>query len=179
MKPYFLWICLALSAFNCFAQKENYPVYGTATPPFGLYQSKDDYLNLRVSDTEVLFKHVAAMTGDGVNDFFRKKENGKMGERVSPKNYFAASDGKAFYISYNGEWYKARKIDSEYCFLAHPMKIPDALKSRTHVLYSYNNGFRNDPINITQMEENEALFKMMFSLKKGEWEAKKKMKKLR
>lgn len=112
-------ILFAFLQIAAFAQHSEYPAYTSSeAPPPGIYSTIEDYLTLRPQNPDVIFQHTAQMEGEGLNTFYLKKENGKKGEKVSPKDCFAASDGKTFYISYSGKWYKATKADGEYSFIA-------------------------------------------------------------
>ena len=101
------------------ALRRRYAIYANKNPlPSGMYARSDDYLNLHPSDTSILFEHIPQLTGDGVNNFYARGENGKKGERLSAEDYFAASDGKTVYISWAGTWHKAVISNGEYGFFS-------------------------------------------------------------
>src|SRR3954471_9177982 len=106
-------LAILLAQMPSLAQtNSSYPVFvSQEPPPFGIYQTSNEYLNLHPGDTQILFQHVAQISGDGFNYFYIKTENGRRGKKVDPASCFAASDGKTFYISYSGEWHKATKTD--------------------------------------------------------------------
>lgn len=118
-KSMLTFFLLSIFQITVFAQNSDRPVYTSAEPPpAGIYLTVEDYLALKPQDSEIIFQHTAQMEGDGLNTFFHRKTNGKKGDKIDPKECFAASDGKTFYISYAGKWYKAIKTEGEYSFIA-------------------------------------------------------------
>ena len=117
-KYFFVLLVVLTSNAICSAQDSaSYAVYTSSdAPALGIYQSADDFLNLHPTNTEVIFEHIAQVSGEGFNNFYFRKGNGKRGEKISPDSCFAASDGKTFYIPYLGKWHKAKKIDNVYSF---------------------------------------------------------------
>jgi hypothetical protein len=91
-----------------------------------MYRSADDYLNLRPSDTQVLFQYAPEIEGDGRYNFYSIKQNGKRGDRRPPEEYFAGSDGKTFYIAHDGKWHKTKKVEGEYYYIFHVSRMYSA-----------------------------------------------------
>jgi hypothetical protein len=111
------FLLLFFFPYSAPAQESNFSIqFSSEPPPLGLYLSANEYFAIKPTETEIIYQHIAQSGGEGINYFFKKKENGKKGEKIDPNSYFAASDGKTFYISYDGKWYKAKKMDGEYCF---------------------------------------------------------------
>src|SRR6187549_1463333 len=106
-KGVFTMIILGFFHLSALAQGAEYPVFSSPNPPpLGIYLTADDFLAMQPRDTEVVFQHYAYVEGGGINNFHHKKVNGKKGEKIDPRDCFDASDGKTFYISHSGKWYK-------------------------------------------------------------------------
>lgn len=160
----FLVIAL-LVAISGQAQEAAYAVFTSDEPPaFGLYRTADDYLNLRPSETDVTFKYIPRMEGESFYAFFRQGPDGKKGKPIVPKEYFAASDGKTFYIAHGDRWQKAKKCDSGYCFTSRTGPMGDDGST----LYTRNSmGAGGSTIMIPIGKSRE--YRFYYSVSQGKW----------
>ncbi len=141
-------------------------------PPIGMYKGSEDYLSQHPSNTAVVFRHIAQMEGDGLNSFHRLLPDGKRGNELPAKDYFAASDGKTFYISYDGKWYKARKADSAYYFIR--PRNAEEIDHRGHPhIYTrdYAGSGYSTTANWTAIAEGDQKYRWFYDAKEGMWKA--------
>ena len=170
----FLFRMMALTLLlpvSAFAQSNQYPISNPATsPPFGLYRTSADYLNLQPSDTAIVFRHVAQMNGDGQNDFYKMNADGSRGNRISSAGYFAASDGKHFYVSYDGAWHKASRCDSGgYCFVSAKSAADYEAPSGPHVLLTDYTNAGASTMDVTSIISREQKFRFAYSIPQQKW----------
>jgi hypothetical protein len=103
-------------AANFYANKlRQYPLFAQPdVPPMGVFKTVDDFIRLRALDTPLIFEHIAQASGDGYNWFYYKTPEGRKGKRLNPDDFYAASDGKNLYLSFeNGRLVKIRKIKND------------------------------------------------------------------
>lgn len=106
-------------------QLKRYPLYvQNGMAPMGIFRTVNDFVNLKSIDTPLIFEHIPQPHGDGFNWFYYKRPNGKKGKRVDADDFYAASDGKNLYISWDGSLRKISRNHGEYFLM-----IPDKMLS--------------------------------------------------
>ncbi len=92
------------------------PLYRRADSGVCIYKSLKDFAALKAADSNLIFTHIPSMEGDGANNFYRKNEKSKQGERFYPDEYFAGRNGADYYLSYGGSFHKLIKAGGELYF---------------------------------------------------------------
>lgn len=133
--------------------------------PFGVYANSEDYFKLRPSDTEIVFKHIPQMEGNGINRFWKRKEDGKKGKKLLPNDYFAASNGNDVFIAYAGFWQKAETTDSGYYFISKRRRNEIDQRRFPH----FTVGYGGDVTDVSAFVEDYQLYRYRYSLVEKRW----------
>jgi len=96
------------------AAKSAWPLYTTQPAVPGLYQSLDDFLTLRTTDTSFITQRVASPDAPPVYYFYRKNSRGKKGERIRPNDCVAIWDGKDWHVAHHRGFSVLKRDGSDY-----------------------------------------------------------------